>query len=120
MTIQWDYPFSVAGNGRTALTTEAEHIRDLVEQVLFTMPGERVNRPTFGSDVSRMVFVPNSEVATPAIQLAIQSALLQWLGDRIVVDAVQVSSVDSTLSVTVRYLVRQSQQTEVVELSRNA
>jgi len=120
MTIQIDFPFRIAGNGRTATTTPDEHVRDLIEQVLFTMPGERVNRPTFGSDVSRMVFAPNSDVVAPAIQLAIQGALLQWLGDRIIVDAVQVSTVDSTLSVTVRYVNRSTQQTEVVELSRNA
>ena len=58
-------------------------------------------------------------VATaPALQLAIQAALLQWLGDRIVVDAVEVDSVDSTLTVKVRYLVRRNQQRQIVELTR--
>ena len=120
MTIQIDYPFSIAGSGRTALATEDDHIRDLVEQVLFTMPGERVNRPTFGSDLSKMVFAPNSSAAAAAVQLAVQGALLQWLGDRIIVDAVEVDNVDSTLTVTVRYLVRRTQQTQIVEITRHA
>jgi uncharacterized protein len=118
MTMQIDYPYAVAGDGRTAATSEDEHIRDMIEQLLFTMPGERVNRPTFGSEISRMIFAPNSVAAAPALQLAIQGALLQWLGDRIVVDAVEVASVDSTLAVTVRYLVRRNQQRQIVELTR--
>jgi len=120
MTLQIDYPFHIAGDGRTATTDEDDHIRDLIEQVLFTMPGERVNRPTFGSELSRMVFAPNSAAAAPAVQLAIQGALLQWLGDLIIVDAVEVQSVDSSLTVIVRYLVRRNQQRQIVELTRGA
>ncbi len=120
MTIQIDYPFHVAGNGRTAITTDEEHIRDLIEQVLFTMPGERPNRPTFGSDVSKMVFAPNNPAAAPAIQLAVQGALLQWLGELITVNAVEVEIVESSLTVTVRYAVRATQETQVVELTRHA
>jgi phage baseplate assembly protein W len=120
MTIQIDYPFGIAGNGRTATAGDDDHIRDLIEQVLFTAPGERVNRPTFGSDVNKLVFAPNSQAAAPAIQLAVQGALLLWLGDRIVVDSVEITSVEATLSVTVRYIVRATQQQQVVELTRHA
>jgi uncharacterized protein len=120
MTLLIDYPFRIAGDGRTAAASEDDHIRDLIEQVLFTMPGERVNRPTFGSDLSRMVFAPNSTAAAPALQLAIQGALLQWLGDLIVVDSVEVQAVDSSLTVIVRYLVRRNQQRQIVELTRGA
>jgi phage baseplate assembly protein W len=120
MTVQIDFPFRIAGSGRTALATEEEHVRDLIEQVLFTMPGERVNRPTFGSDVSRMLFAPNNPAAGPAIQLAVQGALLQWLGDRVIVTSVQVEVEQSTLTVSVEYTVRSSQETQVVELVRHA
>jgi phage baseplate assembly protein W len=118
MPVQIDYPFAIGGDGRTAVTSDDEHIRDLIEQVLFTMPGERVNRPTFGSEVSKLVFAPNSQAAVPAIQLAVQGALLQWLGELILVEAVDVESVDSTLTVTVRYVVRSTQERQVTELSR--
>jgi phage baseplate assembly protein W len=120
MAIEIDYPFRISGNGRTAITTEDEHIRDLIELVLFTMPGERVNRPTFGSDLSRMLFAPNNAAAAPALQLAVQGALLQWLGERIIVNAVDVEIVDSAVTVTVRYMVRSTQETQVVELTRRA
>jgi phage baseplate assembly protein W len=120
MTIQIDYPFRIAGNGRTAITNDQEHIRDLIEQVLFTIPGERPNRPTFGSDVSKMLFAPNNPAAAPAIQLAVQGALLQTLGELIVINAVDVEAIESSLTVTVRYTVRTTQETQVVELTRHA
>src|SRR5689334_5459918 len=70
-----DYPFQVDGRGRTALTTSDDHIRDLIEQVLFTAPGERVNRPTFGTGLPQLLFMPtNDEVAT-ATQFLVQGAL---------------------------------------------
>jgi phage baseplate assembly protein W len=119
MTVQIDYPFRIGSDGRTALTTEEEHIRDLIEQVLFTMPGERVNRPTFGSGVNRLVFAPNSAAAAPALQLAIQGALLQWLGELIQVDSVDVVAIDSSLTVTVRYIIRETQQSRVTEVVRS-
>ena len=58
-----DYPFHVGGGGRTAGTNDDDYVRDLVEQVLFTAPGERVNRPTFGSGILRLVFEPASAEA---------------------------------------------------------
>ncbi len=119
-TIEIDFPFQIGGNGRTSITDEETHIQQLIEQILFTMPGERVNRPTFGSDVSKMLFAPNSAAAAPALQLAVQGALLQYLGDRIIVNSVDVESLDATLKVTIRYLVRATQENQVVELTRRA
>src|SRR5271165_734476 len=54
------FPFRIDGRGRTALVDDNSHIRDLIEQLLFTNPGERVNRPTFGSGLLALVFQPNS------------------------------------------------------------
>jgi phage baseplate assembly protein W len=116
--MQVAYPYRFDGRGRTAQATDEEHIRDLIEQVLFTSPGERVNRPTFGSGLLRLVFAPNSDALAAATQLAVQGALQQWLGDLIQVDAVQVANVDSTLSVTVRYRIRLSQRSAVAAFSR--
>jgi phage baseplate assembly protein W len=120
MTVNIDFPFRIGGNGRTAVTDDADHIRDLIEQVLFTMPGERVNMPTFGSSLSRMLFAPNNTAAAPGLQLAVQAALMQWLGDRIVVTSVLVDIEDSTVTVTVQYMVNATQQTNTVELTSHA
>lgn len=94
-----DYPFSFDGRGRTAQTTPDDHIRDLIEQVLFTSPGERVNRPTFGSGVMQLLFAPNNDALASATQLTVQGALQQWLGDLILVESVDVENEDSTLRV---------------------
>jgi phage baseplate assembly protein W len=106
---QVDYPFRFDNRGRTADTTADDHIRDLIEQVLFTSPGERVNRPTFGCGLNQLVFSPNSPELAAATQFLVQGALQQWLGDLIVVNSVHVDSEDSTLSVTIAYIVRQTQ-----------
>ena len=102
------HPFRFDGRGRTAMTGGDEHVRQLIEQVLFTAPGERVNRPTFGCGIHQLVFAPNSDVLAAATQLTIQGALQQWLGDLIQLEAVEVESDDSRLSITVQYVVRRS------------
>lgn len=116
--MQIDYPYHFNGRGRTADTADEEHIRDLIEQVLFTSPGERVNRPTFGCGLMQLVFAPNSEALASATQLTVQGALQQWLGDVIQVEAVQVESEDSTLRVMVQYMVRRTQQRQVAQFTQ--
>lgn len=116
--MQVDYPFDFDGRGRTADTTESDHIRDLIEQVLFTSPGERVNRPDFGSGILQLVFAPNSDALAAATQATVLGALQQWLGDLIMVESVQVENEEATLKVTVRYVVRRTQQRQVAQLTR--
>ncbi len=113
--MQLDYPFHFDGRGHTADTSDDKHIRDLIEQVLFTSPGERVNRPTFGCGVLQLIFAPNSDALAAATQLTVQGALQQWLGDLIQVNAVNVQSEDSTLRIFVSYTIRRTQQQQVAQ-----
>ena len=113
-----DYPYHFDGRGRTAQTTAEDHIRDLIEQVLFTSPGERVNRPTFGSGVMQLLFGPNDDALATATQVTIQGALQQWLGELILVEAVEVENDDATLWVQVRYVVRRTQERRVAQFVR--
>jgi phage baseplate assembly protein W len=115
---QVDFPYRVDARGRTGSTSEEEHIRDLVEQVLFTSPGERVNRPTFGSGLLQLVFAPNSDALAAATQLTVQAALQEWLGDLIEVQDVTIEAVDSSLSTTVSYAIRRTQQPQSVTFTR--
>jgi hypothetical protein len=115
---QVDFPFHVDRRGRTAATSEDDHVRDLIEQVLFTAPGERVNRPTFGSGLLKLVFAPNSDALAAATQLTVQAALQEWLGELIVVEDVQAESVDARLEVTITYVRRQTQEREVARFER--
>lgn len=116
--MQIDYPFRIDHRGWTADATEERHIRQLIEQVLFTSPGERVNRPTFGTGLQQLVFAPNSPELATATEFLVQGALQQWLGDRIRVEGVKVTSEDAALQVTVQYTLRRNQQRQVAELSR--
>ncbi len=113
-----DYPFHIDGRGRTAATGDDDYVRDLIEQVLFTSPGERVNRPSFGSGLLQLVFAPNSDVLAGAVEMTVQGALQQWLGDLIQVEGVDVRHEESTLEVQVRYVIRRNQQRQVANFSR--
>ncbi|MGA7314735.1 MAG: GPW/gp25 family protein [Silvibacterium sp.] len=108
------FPFRFDSTGHTAQTAVADHVRDMVELILFTSPGERVNRPTFGSGTAQLVFAPNSDVLAAAQQQAIQAGLMQWLPDLIRVQSVTVIANDATLQVTVVYTLvfNQQQQTQ--------
>lgn len=117
--MQIDYPFHFDGRGRTASTSEEDHIRDLIEEVLFTAPGERVNRPSFGSGLMQMVFAPNSSELATATQFLVQGALQQWLGDRIQIEMVKIDAIDSSFRVTVQYLIKKNQEPRVAEFSRS-
>ena len=112
-----DFPFHFDTRGRTAETTDDDHIRDLIEQVLFTAPGERVNRPTFGCGLLQMVFAPNSDELAAASQFLIQGSLQQWLGDLIVVESLQVANDDATLTVVIQYVNRRTQLRQTAEFS---
>jgi uncharacterized protein len=105
------FPFGFDGTGHTAqAASPAAHIADMIEQILFTAPGERVNRPTFGSGTAQLVFEPASAVLAAAAQQAIQAGLQQWLSDLIRVQSVTVTTDDSALQVTVTYIVLPAQQ----------
>lgn len=112
-----DYPLHFDGRGRTALTGDANYIRDLIEQVLLTAPGERVMRPGFGSGVMQLVFAAASPEVAATAQFLIQGALQQWLSDVITVEAVEVEAQDGALLITVQYVERLSQQRGVAEIT---
>jgi phage baseplate assembly protein W len=103
MALFLDFPFRVDGRQRSAETAEDDHIRDMIFQVLFTNPGERVNRPDFGCGVKQLVFMPNSDALATATQFLVQGALQRWLDEVIQVISVEVEAVESELRVAVIY-----------------
>jgi uncharacterized protein len=113
-----DYPFHFDSRGRTADVGDDAHIRDMIEQLIFTNPGERVNRPDFGSGVLQLIFAPNSPELAAALQFTLQAALQRWLGDLIDLQALEVLSQDSTLIVDIQYVVRRSNQTQTARFTR--
>jgi uncharacterized protein len=107
-----DYPFSFDGLGRTASAERGDHIRDLIEEVLLTAPGERVMRPDFGSGLLALVFEPNSTALAATTQMLVQGALQQHLSHLIAVQGVEVVNDDGALRVDVRYVVLRDRTTQ--------
>ena len=116
MNLKFTYQFD--NQGRTAETDDNTHIRDMIEQVLFTSPGERVNRPDFGSGLLQLVFQPNSSELATTTQFLVQGALKQWLGDLIDVSDVEVINEDSILQVTVVYTILKNQEPQLAQFTR--
>jgi uncharacterized protein len=114
-----DFAFQFDRRGRTATTDDDDHIRDMIEEFFFTNPGERVNRPDFGSGLLHMVFAPNSPEIASALQLTIQAGLQRWLGDLIDVQKLDVTSEEATLRIEIVYVVRRTQQQQTAQFTRS-
>lgn len=112
------FPFHVDGRGRSADAAREAHLRGLIEQLLFTMPGERVMRPDFGCGLMQLVFAPNSPELAATVQALVHGSLQQWLGHQMRVDEVNAESADATLTVQVRYTVLDSGQAGVAAFTR--
>ena len=109
------YPYHIDKSGRTADVGYDQHIRQLIEQILFTVPGERVNRQDFGTGLNQMVFAPNSDELATATEYLVQGALQQWLADLIHVESVKIKNIDSILEVTIQYLVLRDQERQIAQ-----
>lgn len=97
------FPLAVSTGGRITATGGDEAIRGKIIQVLFTAPGERVNKPEFGCGLFNLVFEPNDSVLAAAMEFTIGQALSRWLKDDIVLNAVDVESQDENVFVQVVY-----------------
>jgi uncharacterized protein len=117
--IQIDFPLHFDGRGRTALTGEDDHVRDMIEQFLFTNAGERVNRPDYGSGLLHMIFAPNSPEVAEALQFTVRAGLQRWLGDLIELRDLAVNAEDSALRVTVVYVIRRTGDLRQATLERS-
>jgi phage baseplate assembly protein W len=103
-----DFPFHFDGRGRPATTPYDEHVRDMIEQLLLTNVGERVNRPDFGGGVLGLVFAPGGPELAAAVELGLRASLQQWLGDVVDVARLEVRSEDSKLLIVLDYVVRRT------------
>ena len=114
-----DFPYGFDSRGRTADTAIDDHVRDMIELFIFTSPGERVNRPDFGSGLLQLLFAPNSPELAATVQFTLQAGLQRWLGDVIDVRELIVGAQDSTLTVNLTYLVRGTGLEQTATFSRS-
>lgn len=113
-----DYPFHFDSRGHTASAADDDHIREMIEQLLFTNPGERVNRPDFGGGLLRLIFGPASPELAAALKFALQGSLQRQLGDLIELQTLDVSSQDSTINIVIQYVVRRTNQQQAAQFTR--
>lgn len=118
MDTRLHFPYQFDGRGTTRTDGADAWIRGLIEQVLFTAPGERVMRPDFGCGLRELVFAPNSPELAATTQFLVHGALQQWLGDLITVESVTVDAVDARLAVTVQYMVRRDESRQSATFQR--
>lgn len=115
-----DYPFRYDNVGRTASTELEDHVRDMIELILLTSPGERVMMPDFGSGLLAMTYEPSSPEIASALQFTMQASLQRWLGDVIDVRRVEVDADDSTLRIVVEYSLQQTAEVHRAAVERRA
>lgn len=101
-----DHPWHLDSSGRTAGTTSNDHVRDMIMQFLFTKPGERVNRPSFGAGLHAYMFEPNSTLTAAALEFNLRAGLQEWLGDVIEIADLSVTARDEVLEVRLDYRIR--------------
>jgi hypothetical protein len=114
-----DFPFHFDNLGRTATTNDDDHIRDMIELLIFTNPGERVNRPDFGSGLQQLIFAPNSPELAATLQFTMQAALQRWLGDLIDVQTLEIISEDSSLEVLLQYIIKRTGEERTETFARS-
>lgn len=96
-------PFQIGALGQPRSASRERVIQQQIEQVLFTLPGERVNRPDFGCGVQRLVFAGASPEIAAAAEYVIRVGLTRFLSDVIRVDTVRVTADEASLFVDVLY-----------------
>ncbi|MGW2723427.1 GPW/gp25 family protein [Streptomyces sp. NPDC001492] len=111
------FPYHVDARGRTATAAHADHVRDMVELVLFTSPGERINRPDFGCGLLDLVFAGNSPELAATLEMTAQAALQRWLGDLLTVESLSVTVDEATLHVRVAYVLMATGQKRTMTVS---
>lgn len=118
--MQIDFPYHFDGSERTARVDEPAHIRDLIEQILFTAPGERVNRPQFGAGILQLVFAAASPEAAATAEFMIKGALQQYLGQRIAVEGVETVAEEAVMRIRIRYRLLGDGTRHVADLEQGA
>jgi phage baseplate assembly protein W len=111
-------PYDLDARGRTATATAADHLRQMLEVLLFTSPGERVNRPEFGGGLRPLVFDPNSAELAAALRFNLQANLQRWMGDLLDLQDLAVANDDAALRVDIAYVVRRTGEIRTAQFNR--
>lgn len=105
----WGFPPSfTAGGGDVEMVSDADDIRQSLEILFTTVPGERVMQETFGTDLSSLMFEELDQRLASTVERLIRNAVIEH-EPRIRLDGVDVErSAEEPygLLIHVRYTVR--------------
>jgi len=98
------FPFNVGSDG-PAISARSQHVREQIEQVLFTSAKERVFRPEFGVGLRRLVFEPNNAALWNITQKQLTSSLAEALHGEVDPRTlnIEISQEDSKLIIFISY-----------------
>ena len=107
MSLQADiaFPLATGADGRVARVGTARHINDMIEQLIFTNPGERVNRPEFGGGMFQVIFAPNSVELQATVHFTLLAALQYYLGDLIEIAGLEIEIADEVFTLSLGYVI---------------
>ena len=111
------FPFKIATDGGIASVTGDENIRAKIIQVLFTSPGDRVNMPEFGCGLRDLVFDPNNAILAATTEFTVRKSLERWLGNEILVEAVDVKSEEEKLIINIVYIRKDRLEKEAMKIT---
>jgi len=112
------FPFSV-GAGGAAVSDRRAHVREQIEQVLFTDPGERVFRPEFGAGIRAVIFEPNGSVLAEILRKRLTDSLGEALRGEVDPKSLQVElrQEDEKLFAVISYALATIGQGESCEIA---
>lgn len=118
------FPFRIDSVSQQAANVGyAEHVMQMVKQLLLTTPGERVNLPQFGCGLRTLVFAPSSEALEATVKLRVIQGLSQWLagvvtvGDVLVASGPEAALEPGAIQVTVTYTLVETQTDQTVTVT---
>lgn len=97
------FPLRLDGYGRSATVPTDMAVRELLAELLFTSPGERLNRPQLGCGLIELIFDASTDELRAATQFQVTATIQQWLGDVLTVAGVEIRSSGAAIEVTVKY-----------------
>lgn len=79
----WHFPVACAADGQTQdlqlrMSADEASVRQAIYVILSTSKGERVMRPTFGSNLHKLLFLPNDGTTRALAAFEAREALLLW------------------------------------------
>ncbi len=114
------FPFRIEEQGST-VSSRSHHVREQIEQILFTNPGERWYRPDFGIGAVALVFEPNHEGMWELVKKRLLASLAEALKGEVLAESlsVDVEGENETLKILISYQMAALQYTEKLEFLLN-